>query len=107
MLKSWIRNQKKLSAFLAYVSYCLILSWNSFHKYGSSLWFYGNIYVQNNDLRQCIVKCVELFLYYGEPDQWRIVAILEALKVRAGEMDLPEGWVREEFEEILEVACVN
>ena len=45
--------------------------------------------------------------YYSEPDQWRIVAILEALKVRAGEMDLPEGWVRQEFEDILEVACCS
>ena len=45
--------------------------------------------------------------YYSEPDQWRIVAILEALNVRAGEMDLPEGWVQQELEQILEVACVN
>ena len=28
--------------------------------------------------------------YYGEPDQWRVVAIFEALKVRAGELDLLE-----------------
>ena len=35
--------------------------------------------------------------YYGEPDQWRVVAIFEALKVRAGELDL--------LEQILEVAC--
>ena len=58
MLKSLTRNQKKLSAFLAYVSYCLILSWNYFHKYDSTIWFYGNIHAQNNYLRQCIVKCV-------------------------------------------------
>ena len=45
--------------------------------------------------------------YYSEPDQWRIVAILEALKVRASKMDLPKGWVREEFEEILETACCS
>ena len=50
---------------------------------------------------------MDTVLYRGEPDQWRVVAILEALKVRAGEMDLPEGWVREEFEEILETACCS
>ena len=57
-LKSLTRNQKKLSAFLAYVSYCLILSWNSFHKNDNTNWFYGNIHAQNNYLRKCIVKCV-------------------------------------------------
>ena len=51
------RNQKKLSVFVAYVSYCLISSGNSFHKYDSTNWFYGNIHAQNNCLRQCIVKC--------------------------------------------------
>ena len=60
-------------------------------------------------VQQLCPSDMDRVLYRGEPqpDQWRIVAILEALKVRAGEMDLPKGWVREEFKEILEVACVN
>ena len=31
-------------------------------------------------------------LYHGELDQWRVMAIIEAIKVGAGEMALPEGW---------------
>ena len=58
MLKSSCRNQKKLSVFLAYVSYCLFLYGNHFHKYDSTYWLYGNIHAPNNYLRQCIVKCV-------------------------------------------------
>ena len=58
MLKSLSRKQKKLSEFLAYVSYCLILSGKIFHKYDGTNWFYGNIHAQNNYLRQRIVKCV-------------------------------------------------
>ena len=62
---------------------------------------------EKSTVKQLCPSDMDTVLYRGEPDQWRIVAILEALKVRAGEMDLPKGWVREEFEEILEVACVN
>ena len=58
MLKSSSGNQKTLSALLAYVSYCLFLSGNYFHKYDSTNWFYENINASNNYLRQCIVKCV-------------------------------------------------
>ena len=58
-------------------------------------------------VQQLCPSDMDTVLYRGEPDQWRVVAILEALKVRAGEMDLPEGWVREEFEEILETACCS
>ena len=45
--------------------------------------------------------------YYGEPDSWRIVSILEILEARAGEVEMPEDWDRREYEEILEVACCN
>ena len=62
---------------------------------------------EKSTVKQLCPSDMDTVLYRGEPDQWRIVAILEALKVRAGEMDLPKGWVREEFKEILEVACVN
>ena len=45
--------------------------------------------------------------YYGEPDTWRIVTIVEMLKARAGEVKLPEDWDSEEFQQILEVACCS
>ena len=42
--------------------------------------------------------------YYGEPEQWRIVTILEGLQLRAGELELPEGW---KMQQIFEAACCN
>ena len=48
--------------------------------------------------------CVELVSYYGEPEQWRIVSITEVLQMRAGELELPDGWRKEEMQEILEAA---
>ena len=62
---------------------------------------------EKSTVQQLCPSDMDSVQYYSEPDQWRIVAILEALNVRAGEMDLPEGWVRQELEQILEVACVN
>ena len=45
--------------------------------------------------------------YYGEPEQWRIVTILEGLQLRAGELELPEGWKMDEMQQIFEAACCN
>ena len=45
--------------------------------------------------------------YYGEPERWRVVSILEALQMRAGELELPLDWEMEEMEEILEAACCS
>ena len=45
--------------------------------------------------------------YYGEPDSWRIVSIMEILEARAGKVEMPEDWSRRELEDILEVACCN
>ena len=46
-------------------------------------------------------------IYHGEPEMWRIQSIIEILKVRAGELDQPEGWEMDELEQILEAACCN
>ena len=46
-------------------------------------------------------------IYHGEPELWRIQSILEILKVRAGELEQPEGWEMDELEQILEAACCN
>ena len=62
---------------------------------------------EKSTVQQLCPSDMDSVQYYSEPDQWRIVAILEALNVRAGEMDLPKGWVRQELEQILEFACVN
>ena len=50
---------------------------------------------------------IEKVNYYGEPEQWRIVTILEGLQLRAGELELPEGWKMDEMEQIFEAACCN
>ena len=47
---------------------------------------------------------MELVSYYGEPEQWRIVSINEVLQMRAGELELPDGWRKEEMQKILEAA---
>ena len=50
---------------------------------------------------------MELVSYYGEPEQWRIVSINEVLQMRAGELELPDGWRKEEMQEILDAACCS
>ena len=50
------------------------------------------------------MDCVK---YHGEPESWRIMSILEILKIRSGEIEIPGGWEREELEEIFETACCS
>ena len=45
--------------------------------------------------------------YYGEPEQWRVVCINEVLQMRAAELELPDGWRKEEMQLILEAACCS
>ena len=47
------------------------------------------------------VKC------HGEPEPWRILRILEILQIRAGEIEIPGGWEREQLEEILKTASCS
>ena len=44
---------------------------------------------------------------HGEPELWRVLSILEILQLRAGDVELPEGWEQEEMELILEAACCS
>ena len=50
---------------------------------------------------------MEIVSYYGEPEQWRIVTICEVLQMRAAELELPDGWRKEEMQLILEAACCS
>ena len=40
-----------------------------------------------------------------EEDTWRITLIKEAIDIKCGHTNLPEGWTFEEFEEIINFAC--
>ena len=42
---------------------------------------------------------------YGEPELWRVLAINDILEMRAGELQLPDGWSLDEMEVILQAAC--
>ena len=48
---------------------------------------------------------MEIVNYYGETEQWRVVCINEVLQMRAAELELPDGWRKEEMQLILEAAC--
>ena len=50
---------------------------------------------------------MEIMSYYGEPEQWRVVSISEVLQMRAGELELPDGWRKEELQQIMEAACCS
>ena len=44
---------------------------------------------------------------HGDPELWRVLAIKEILEIRAGELQLPDGWTQGEMETILHAAfCV-
>jgi hypothetical protein len=45
--------------------------------------------------------------YYGDPEQWRIVSVREALQMRAAELELPDGWQKAEMQLILDAACCS
>ena len=44
---------------------------------------------------------------HGDPELWRVLAIKEILEIRAGELQLPDGWVQGELETILMAACCD
>ena len=48
----------------------------------------------------------DVFLY-GQPDLWRVLAITDILGMRAGDLQLPDGWSMAEMEAILQAACIN
>ena len=45
--------------------------------------------------------------FYGVPELWRVLAIRDILEIRAGELQLPDGWVQGELEAILQAACCD
>ena len=44
---------------------------------------------------------------YGQPDLWRVLAITDILKMRDGDLQLPDGWSMGEMEAILQAACID
>ena len=44
---------------------------------------------------------------YGEPELWRVLAITDILEMRAGELQLPDGWSLDDMEVILQAACCD
>ena len=44
---------------------------------------------------------------HGDPELWRVLAIKEILEIRAGELQLPDGWTQGEMETILQAACCD
>ena len=44
---------------------------------------------------------------YGEPELWRVLAITDILEMRAGELQLPDGWRLDDMEVILQAACCD
>ena len=45
--------------------------------------------------------------YYGDADLWRVLCIDEIMQMRAGDIDLPPDWEKEEIKAFLESACIN
>ena len=60
-----------------------------------------------SSLNQLHASDVDQVQYYTEPEQWRVLSILEILELRAGEVELPQGWEQDEMEQILEAACCS
>ena len=60
-----------------------------------------------SSIDQLHTQDIDQVSYYGEPEQWRVVSILEALRMRAGELELPPDWQMQEMQEILEAACCS
>ena len=44
---------------------------------------------------------------HGEPELWRVLAIEEILQMKAGDLQLPDGWNYGELEAILRAACCD
>ena len=45
--------------------------------------------------------------YYTEPDMGRMLSEMEILEMRAGEVNLPEGWNNGEIDNIFMSACCD
>ena len=50
---------------------------------------------------------MEAVFLYGQPDLWRDLAITDILEMRAGDLQLPDGWSMGEMEAILQAACID
>ena len=59
-----------------------------------------------DDLKPGVVQQLKYF-EIKERDMWRIPIIKEAMDIRAGIIDPPDGWTRDELEEIPDFACTE
>ena len=50
---------------------------------------------------------MEAVFLYGQPDMWRVLAITDILDMRAGDLQLPNGWSLDDIEVILHAACCD
>ena len=50
---------------------------------------------------------MEAVFLYGPPDMWRVLAITDILDMRAGDLQLPNGWSLDDIEVILHAACCD
>ena len=47
------------------------------------------------------------YIEIKDRDMWRIPIIKEAMDIRAGNIDPPDGWTKDELDEILNFACTE
>ena len=59
-----------------------------------------------DDLQPGIVQQLK-YMEIKDRDMWRIPIIKVAMDIRSGDIDPPDGWTRDELEEILHLACTD
>ena len=59
-----------------------------------------------DDLQPGIVREIN-YVKIKDMDMWRVPIIKEAMDIKCGDTNPPEGWTREELEEILQLACTE
>jgi hypothetical protein len=59
-----------------------------------------------DDLQPSIVQEIK-YMKIRDMDMWRIPIIKEAMDIKCGNLNPPEGWTREELDEILQLACTE
>ena len=60
-----------------------------------------------SDVQHLRPSNMEAVFLYGQPDLWRVLAITDILEMRAGELQLPDGWSLDDMEVILQAACCD
>ena len=59
-----------------------------------------------DDLQPGVVKQLK-YMEIKARDMWRIPIIKEVMDIRSGDIEPPDGWTREELEDILHLACTE